>query len=174
MGANVNYLAAKCYKRMWMLRNLKRFGASESDLIDVYSKQIQSVLEMACPVWHPGLTVQEENQLERIQKVAFAIIRSKGYIKYPDSLAHFKQDSLKDRRNKLCLNFALKTYKSEKFSQLFKPVTHSVNTRSVKMPLKTRTRRYRKSPLPYLTELMNNHIHAKQQNERQVEVYRKH
>ena len=144
-------------------------------MIDVYSKEIRSILEMACPVWHPGLTVSEENQLERVQKVAFAIIRSNGYNKYTDSLEYFKQDTLKKRREKLCLNFAVKAHKSEKFSQWFVPNHSTINTRSDKMPLKsvkTRTRKYRKSPLPYLTEVLNNHIHSKQQKERRVEMYK--
>ena len=43
-----------------MLRRLKNLGAKEEELLDVYTKQIRSVLEMAVPVWEPGLTKKEK------------------------------------------------------------------------------------------------------------------
>ena len=57
-----------------MLRHLKALGASISDLLDVYEKQIRCVLEFATAVWTPGLTQDEVNQIERVQKAAFSII----------------------------------------------------------------------------------------------------
>ena len=57
-----------------MLRRLKPLGASEEDLLDVYEKQIRSVLEFASPVWTSGLTNDEKNQIERVQKAAFSIL----------------------------------------------------------------------------------------------------
>ena len=65
-----------------MLRNLKKYGASRSDLIDVFEKQYNSVLEMAVPVWSPGLTKTNSNQIERGQKTAFAIILEENYTSY--------------------------------------------------------------------------------------------
>ena len=38
-NANTAYLCEKGYNRLWMLRNLKKLGASHSELLDVYSKQ---------------------------------------------------------------------------------------------------------------------------------------
>ena len=86
---------------------------------------------MACPAWHPGLTKQEECDLERVQKVAFAIIRGQGYIKYVDSLKYFHSD----RRETLCLKFAFKAYKSEKFNSWLSNNETAVNIRSTKLPL---------------------------------------
>ena len=42
------------YTRLWMLRNLKRHGASTADLVDVYMKPVRCVLELAVSVWNPG------------------------------------------------------------------------------------------------------------------------
>ena len=40
---NTNHICKKGYERLWVLRRLKRLGASESDLVDVYFKQIRCV-----------------------------------------------------------------------------------------------------------------------------------
>ena len=41
--------------KLWMLRRLKEMGANKSMLLDLYEKQIRSLLEYAAPAWHPGL-----------------------------------------------------------------------------------------------------------------------
>ena len=50
-NSNTQYICAKGYAKLWMLRNLKKNGASTKDLVDVYIKQCRSVLEMAAPAW---------------------------------------------------------------------------------------------------------------------------
>ena len=42
---------------------------SVSELVDVYQKQVRSVLELAVPVWQPALTGKEKTQIERVQKM---------------------------------------------------------------------------------------------------------
>ena len=75
-------------------------------------------------------------------------------------------DSLNDRREKLCQSFAKKAGKHLKYKNWFSEFVHDTtkySTRQNKMksnpkfnPVPTRTDRYKKSPLPYLTELLNN------------------
>ena len=65
---NSNYICQKGYERLWMLQRLKGLGANSSELLDVYEKQVRSILEMAVPVWEPGLTKEETKQIERVQK----------------------------------------------------------------------------------------------------------
>ena len=47
---NSDYICQKGYSRLWMIRRLKGLGASEAELLDVYQKQVRSVLELAVPV----------------------------------------------------------------------------------------------------------------------------
>ena len=54
--ANTKNIISKCFPRMWLLRNLKKYSASEEQLQEVFTEQIRSVAEMACPVWNSGLT----------------------------------------------------------------------------------------------------------------------
>ena len=64
-------MCEKGYARLWMLRRLKSLGASIPEMLDVYQKQVRSVLELAVPVWEPGLTQLESKQIERVQRLRF-------------------------------------------------------------------------------------------------------
>ena len=88
--SNTKNILAKCYTRMWLLRNLQKYGATEAQMIEVYIQQIRSVAEMACPVWNSGLTLQEVTALERIQRTAMAVIRGENHTNYREALEHFK------------------------------------------------------------------------------------
>ncbi len=66
--ANTKHLTSKGYARLWMLRNLKQYGASEVDLLTVYKTQVRSVLELACTVWSSALTHVDKREFERVKK----------------------------------------------------------------------------------------------------------
>ena len=55
-------------KKLWIIRRLKYLGAEVPDLVDIYIKQIRSILELAVPVWHDSITLAEQIDIERIQK----------------------------------------------------------------------------------------------------------
>ena len=54
---NTDYICSKGYHRLWLLRRLKSLGAENHEILDVFMKRIRIVLELAVPVWNPGLTV---------------------------------------------------------------------------------------------------------------------
>ena len=157
---NTNYICAKAYERIWMIRRLKGLGATHSELVDIYKKQVRCVLEMAAPVWTPALTKSQINQIERVQKTVCAVILGPGYWNYSFAMTVLQLEPLSDRRLELCKTFSNKCLKSEKYQKWFvKRNDHLVKTRSKKTtlyPVTTRTARYEKSPLPYLTKLLNN------------------
>ena len=39
-------------------------------MLDVYLKEIRSILELAVPAWHSGLTQKQSADIERVQRVA--------------------------------------------------------------------------------------------------------
>ena len=47
---NTEKMCAKAYNRLWAVRQLKRYGASIEDLVDVWVKQGRSLLEYAVQV----------------------------------------------------------------------------------------------------------------------------
>ena len=111
---NTSQLVERGYRRLWMLRNLKRFGFSKRELLGIYIKQCRSVLELAAPVWTHGLTNENIIALERVQKSACAIIIDKKYSRYEDALKLLGIKTLEERRLDLCLKFGKQYLKNEK------------------------------------------------------------
>ena len=115
-------------------------------------------MELAVPVWHSGIIREERIDIERIQNSAAHIILGEEYVSYRLALNHLGLESLLDRREKLCLKFAKKAEKHHKFGSWFKPTVNVRNTRLLKQKYCsafTRHTRFRKSPLPFLTEVLN-------------------
>ena len=57
--SNTEYIIKRANSKIGCLRRLKKLGAKEEDLVDVYCKQIRSLLEHAVAVWHPGLSGEQ-------------------------------------------------------------------------------------------------------------------
>ena len=56
---NTKYLMKRAYSRISILKRLYNLGASHSQMLDIYRKQIRSALELAVPAWHPHLALEE-------------------------------------------------------------------------------------------------------------------
>ena len=120
---------------------------------------------MAVPVWQPALTKEEARQIERVQRCALYIILGESYISYDNSLNHLECQNLDERRIQLCGNFAKQSLKNARYNTLFSANNApppNINTRyedtkvqTILNPVMTRTDRFMKSPLPYLTDLLN-------------------
>ena len=106
---------------MELTRKLSRFGAPISDLKTVYMAFVGNHCEAYCNVWHSGLTLQEENDLERVKQVALKIILKDQYKNYNNAMNILDLETLKDRRIQLCLAFAKKNLGNPKMKQLFPP-----------------------------------------------------
>jgi len=74
-------------------------------------------------------------------------------------LSALELETLRIRREKLCLSFAKKCLKSQKHSALFpvEPVTHNHQLRNVELFTVNyaRTEKYRKSAIPYMQRKLN-------------------
>ena len=72
------------------------------------------MLEYNCCVWNFNITKAEENDIERVQKVACKIILQRSYTSYEEALNILGLENLKERRSRLCLKFAKRCLKYEK------------------------------------------------------------
>ena len=156
-AANTEYIVKRCLNKTWMLRRLKRLGASQDDLLEVYIKQVRSLAEYGVPVWNSSLTGEDIVSLERIQKTALHIILGDAYKSYNSALKNTGLEKLSDRRKKICLKFAKRALKHSKFSRWFKlnTKTDSRLKQPKFCPPVYRTERFKKSPISYLTSLLN-------------------
>ena len=155
---NTQNMIKKANKRLWIIRRLKNLGASHQDLVNVFTKQVRCILELAVPAWQGSITLAEKQDLERVQKTACHIILGEKYLSYKEALKFLNLETLEFRRNKLSLKFALKTEKHEKFKSWFNPIFKNVETRSSNKKyydVKANTTRFQKSPLSFLTRILN-------------------
>ena len=157
-SSNTNFMITRANKKLWCLKRLKRLGANTKDLLDVYCKQIRSILEFASPVWHPSLTSKDRGKVERVQKSALCIILGRNFKSYNRALKSLRTDSLFTRREKLCRKFALKSQKHPRFTKWFKPQTKKTTRRKLPkfMEVYSRTKRFQKSSINFLTNILNN------------------
>ena len=131
-------------------------------MLEVYTKEIRSVLELAVPAWHSGLTLKQTADIERVQKVAVKIILSdhrtgKSDFTYDMALVNLDIEPLEIRRERLCLTFAQKTLKSRHSEMFVKNGSQHFTRDKVKFyENKSNTRRCFNSPLNFLTRLLNN------------------
>ena len=116
---NTENMCKKAYNRMWLLRRLKAQGADTCDLKDIFEKQIRSVLEFGTPVYTAGLTNEDKNNIERVQRTAAHVILGVNYTDYKSALDYLSLDTLEQRRMGICTNFAKKAVKHPKFSSWF-------------------------------------------------------
>ena len=157
-SSNTEFIISRANKKLWCLKRLKALGAANEDLKDVYIKQIRCILEYAAPVWHSSVTLEESTQIERVQKSALRIILGGSYYTYKNALQQMQLETLYSRRQRLCVKFARKCLKSNKFSHWFKTEDKETITRQRAQKFRSvysRTMRYDKSPISYLTKLLN-------------------
>ena len=152
---HVKHILDIAYKRLWALSKLKKAGVPDRDILHFFYVKIRSVLETNCPVFHPMLTKENKDDIERIQKIVLKIIMGNEYTSYEASCQKYDVESLESRRTKLSLTFALKCSKSEKFNHMFELNTGNTHEK-YKVPF-AHTSRYQSSPKFFLTKLLNEH-----------------
>ena len=85
-SAHIDEMLSRRNKKLWILWRINFLGASQADLIDVYIKQIKSILEYAVPAWQGSISQTDRHEIERIQKSTCHTILGKKYNDYVDAL----------------------------------------------------------------------------------------
>ena len=155
-NSNTANLCKKAYKNLWVIRRMKNLGLSTETLLEYYKKEIRVHLELAVPVWHSGLTIKLSADIERVQRIAVGIML--GSIPYTHACELLGLEPLSTRRIGLCKRFAFKTSRNSRHSDLFQLKSGQQNLRKSKKQYREhicRKSRFYKSPLPFLTRLLN-------------------
>ena len=85
MVQNTEYITSKAMKRIWTLRKLQKMGLSHQFILDVYVKEIRSILEYNVPLWNGSLTQKDSQKIEKIQKIVLKLLLKGGYTSYTDA-----------------------------------------------------------------------------------------
>ena len=144
--------------RLWLLRRMKKLQLDPVTIHEYYVKEIRPLLELATPAWHSALTKAQSDSIERVQKTALRVILGDKYLCYDAACSLMSTETLKLRRDALCLNFAKKTASKSRHKDLFSPILQPVGTRQEVKKFWEHSchhDRFSMSPLPYLTRLLN-------------------
>ena len=112
---------------------------------------------VAWPLLLPSFSLSSSFSL-----LLFLSVLDEKYVDYKTACEFMKVESLETRRTNLCLKFALKCLKSEKFKDFFevnssKDCYQFRDTETFYIPFASTTR-YQKSSKIYLTSLLNKHF----------------
>ena len=163
---NTKEICIKAYSRMSMLTKLKYVGVSMEDLIEIYILFIRSITEYCAVAFHSSLTVAQATDIERIQRTCLKVILGDNYVSYPAALEMSGLQTLHDRREKRCLDFAVKCSKHPINSRIF-PVNKNFNKEGINVRSReafevnfARTEQYRMSAVPFCQRKLNSHFQS--------------
>jgi len=146
---------------MELLRRVASFGAPVRDLKEIYILFVRSLLEQSATVWHSSITEENANDLERVQKSALKIILQDNYKSYRNALNLLDMETLVERRDQLCLNFALQCVQNKKTKSMF-PLNQKDNQMNKRHSKKYKvqhanTARLQKFSIIYMQNMLNDH-----------------
>ena len=152
----VDALCKRFRSRTWALRDLRKAGLSTDDLIRVYKSTIRPIIEYSSVIYHPMLTEEQTEYIEKQQTRALKNIFGNQY-----SRRRLYELSgippLGERREQACLRFATKMANTQRFSRHFikKKSRARAKTQTEYVEQKARTNRRKNSPLFYYRKLLN-------------------
>ena len=155
----------KAVKRLFLLKTLKKYGASETDMKRFYASVIRPVLEYGAQVWHGGLTKSQSNNIEKIKKRAFWIIYCEK--EYDKLLRMAGVKSLYERRCDMCIELIRQMSQTgHKLHHLLPQKLRNIRQREARLSgqlfynYKYRTERFENSPVVSSIELYNQSLNG--------------
>jgi len=104
--SHVEAITSKATQRIYFLKQLRRAGIPQPQLLHFYTGVIRPVLEYAAPVWKNLLSSTQIDQIEAIKRRALVIIYSyTNDMPYINTLYRASISSLVDHRNQLSRKF---------------------------------------------------------------------
>ena len=158
--SHVAAIARKMRSKTWTLRDLKKTGLTEDQLIKVYISLIRPSAEYACAFWHSQITAEQAALIEAQQTRALRNIYGAGL-----SAARMRKKAglttLSQRRDELCLGFARKCVKSPRFSNWFQRKPYRAANERLNKDVKifyenrAKTDKHFNSPISYMKRLLS-------------------
>ena len=133
-------------------------GFDHEIILDVYVKEIRSVLEYCCVVFHYGLSQELEYQIESVQRLVLKLVSRYLNLRmsYSESCILFSIEPLFSRRLEQCKTFIKRTLTNPKFSDMFLERTgNRIQGRRRFQEYKCTNDRMFRSPLVALTRIAN-------------------
>ena len=117
--AQIKKIVPKANANRYFMFVLRRAGTSLEQLVKFYVTFIRPGLEYAAPVWHPGLTQQLSDCIERVQSSSLHIVYPD--LSYDRTLDETGLPTRHARREQLCLGFTQSLHVNYQFIDWFPP-----------------------------------------------------
>ena len=119
-SAHLDVLQGRIRRRMWMLYNLRDAGFRGQVLYRLYCCYLRSIIEYCSVVYHPMLTLEQENEVERMHNLAIKVCF--GFDKPSDQLKEEQGiESLAARRRRRFDVFLRRALSNPRFKRWFPP-----------------------------------------------------
>ena len=154
---NTEYIVSKAMRRIWVLRRLRKLGFGDDFIIEVYKKEIRTLLEYAVQVWHSALTKKDSEKIEKVQKIVIKFLLRQQYESYTEACANLQLQKLSTRRDILCSKFVQKEFRNNTnfFQKNRTEKRRIVSQKKIVHEPKIRTKRHFSSPYVFLSRLLN-------------------
>jgi hypothetical protein len=147
----VDEVYAKASRKIYAIIMLTKAGVSQKDRLEVYCARIRPLMEYACQVWHPGLTKDQSDTLESIQKRVLKIVYKDA--SYEEAIILAKLAKLSVRRESLCKKLFEQiqndNHRLNKLLPSKKENSHALRRVNKYETIKCKTNRYKHSFVPY-------------------------
>ena len=153
--AHIQALRLRMRDTVWILRHLKIAGFAEAELAVVYRTVIRPILDYCAVVYHPMMTDEQDQIVERLQAQAL-----KSIYGYRDSYATMREKAgvttHRARRIEMCDKFAQKAAQNPRFEAWFPRRTGRSGRHGEEFQeMQARTDRLFNSPLFYYRRRLN-------------------
>ena len=152
-----------------MLTKLRYVGVNTQDLLHIYVLYIRSLLEYCSVVWHSTLTIEQNKNIESVQKLCLKIIMGSEYDSYEQALKWSGLERLSERREKKCLKFGLKSLLHPVHSKMFpvnpKTSLHGTRNKEHFIVNWAKSESYRQSAIPYIQRMLNEYVCSQQRKQ---------
>ena len=152
-----SYTVAKFNKAVWSLNHLKKARISPDVLVRIYCTMLRPIIEFCSVVYHPMLTIEMSNDLERLQKMSLKIIHGFG-IEYEELLRKSNLKTLEHRRTEAFKKFSNAVVLNERYESWFPTnveTSHDLRHRKRYCEFYARTNRLYNSPLYAMRRALN-------------------
>ena len=178
---HVTGITAVAARDIFLLKRLAYHVRDVNLLINIFKRHIRPKLEYGCPIWN-GLTIHDEDFLEKLQRRAIRIILNLPYrqILFDDTYSRVNLDFLITRRNyaTACYGYKLFQEKTPRTLHNMKPMVprqlHPTrNPLLYTIPfLPTPSLSFRRSPIQLATSLLN-HVGPNYYNSPSMRIFKK-
>ena len=156
MDEHIKSLRRRFYERWWILFHLRHHGFNQEELVRVYKTVIRPVFDYCAVIYHPMLTDDQDQMLERFQRQALKVAFGSG-LTYTELRERAGIQTLRQIRIELSDKFAAKCCDSDRFRHWFPERRKARSSRSADKyeELFARCKRYYNSPLFFMRRRLN-------------------